>query len=153
MDFVTAFAIGRLQQTFSIQGSLAARAQLHFHFFRRLIDQILLKFFVGGLDLGQNAIRELVEQDECVAEIGAADHRRLTIHVFVAGEGLQQCADLPEGFLAVRPLGESDRIRDLLDRLFGISAVKELRTSLRQLYFLFLYCLLLNHSRSCLIFE
>ena len=143
-----------MEQTFSIQGSLAARAQLHLLVLPgRLIGQILLKFLVGGLHLGQDAIRELVEQYEHVAEIGAADHSRLAVHVIVVSEGLQQRAYLPEGFLAVLPLGESDRMRNLLDRLFRIGAVMELRTSLRQLYILFLFDLVLNHSRSCRSFE
>ena len=138
-----------MEQTFSIQGSLAARAQLHLLVLPgRLIGQILLKFLVGGLHLGQDAIRELVEQYEHVAEIGAADHSRLAVHVVVVSEGLQQRAYLPEGFLAVLPLGESDRMRNLLDRLFRIGAVMELRTSLRQLYILILFDLVLNHSRS-----
>ena len=143
-----------MEQTFSIQGSLAARAQLHLLVLPgRLIGQILLKFLVGGLHLCQNAVRELVEQYEHVAEISAADHSRLAVHVVVVGESLQQRAYLPEDFLAVLPLGESDLMRNLLDRLFGIGAIMELRTSLRQLYILFLFDLILSHSRTCRSFE
>ena len=95
-----------------------------------------------------------MEQYEHVAEIGAADHGRLAVHIVVVGEGLQQRAYLPENFLAVLPLGESYRMRNLLDRLFGISAVKELQASLRQFYILFLFALILNHRcRSCRSFE
>ena len=45
-------------------------------------------------------------------------------------------------------------MRNLLDRLFGISAVEELRASLRQFYILFLFALILNHRcRYCRSFE
>ena len=86
----------------------------------------MLELLVGGLDFGQNAIGELMEEYEYIAEIGATDHGRFAVHVLVKREGFKQVAYLPEDFFAVLPIGESDFIRNLPDGLFSITTIEKL---------------------------